>query len=212
MNLPYFTRFGRRQADLPAGQAGFTLIELLVVIGIITVVSAVILANNNKFGGQALLQNLAYDIALSVREAQVYGISVKQNSAGAFSSGYGMYFALATPGTYHLFADVAQSGVYAAHEDVSPSPYVIGRGFYISKLCVTPASGVENCTPTTLDIIFIRPEPDAWINPTCSAGSNGNETCTSLYTRARVVMTSPRGDVMSVVVYSNGQISVDNLN
>ena len=75
------------------GTSAFTLIELLVVIGIIVLVSAAMLANMNKFGGAALTQNLAYDIALSMREAQVYGIAVQnvRGSAG-FTPAYGMYF------------------------------------------------------------------------------------------------------------------------
>ncbi|MBP9757776.1 MAG: prepilin-type N-terminal cleavage/methylation domain-containing protein, partial [Candidatus Pacebacteria bacterium] len=75
-------------------RAGFTLIEMLVVIGIIVVISGVILANNSRFGGVVQLQNLAYDIALSVRQAQVYGISVQRfNSSDTFASAYGMHFA-----------------------------------------------------------------------------------------------------------------------
>src|ERR1700677_1752618 len=126
--------------------SGFTLIELLVVVGIIILISAVILANTNKFGGQTLVQNLAYDIALSVREAQVYGISVEENSQGSFNAGYGMHFDLSNPTTYNLFSDfkngagqLIPDGIYEAGEDVRPSPYTIGQGFYISKLCVTPA-------------------------------------------------------------------------
>ncbi len=193
------------------GKRAFTLIELLVVVAIITIVSAVILANNNKFGGAALLQNLAYDVALSVREAQVYGISVKQTSAGTFNSGYGMHFDITTlqnSETYHLFADVALSGIYMSGEDVSPSPYAIGQGFYIYKLCATPANGAEDCTPTKLDILFIRPEPDACISINGASQVNGSYVCSFTYTGARIVLTSPRGDFMDVIIYSNGQISV----
>ena len=203
-------------------RSGFTLIELLVVVGVIILVSAVMLANNNKFGGQALLQNLAYDIALSVREAQVYGISVKQNSQGTFSSGYGMHFDMSHPATYNLFSDfknasgqLVSDGIYEAGEDVPPSPYVIGQNFSINKLCVTPASGVEDCTVAKLDILFIRPEPDAYISKNSAAltfDANGNVVGGSPYPSARIVVTSPRGDFMSIVVSANGQISVNNLN
>ena len=197
---------------------GFTLIELLVVIGIIVIISALMLANTNKFGGQSQLQNLAYDIALSVREAQVYGISV-QGSAGNFNVGYGMHFDTNTKMAYNLFADTAQIGVYHVGEDVRPSPFAIGQGFYISKLCVTPTSGYEFCTgssPTSvsqLDILFIRPEPDAYIsinNTHLTFDGNGNVVGGSLYSQARIVVTSPRGDFMSVVIWSNGQITVNN--
>src|SRR3989338_1063071 len=61
---------------------GFTLIELLVVTGVIIVVSGVVLANQNKFGGQVLLQNFAYDVEISIRQAQVYGLAVARSGSG----------------------------------------------------------------------------------------------------------------------------------
>jgi prepilin-type N-terminal cleavage/methylation domain-containing protein len=190
---------------------GFTLIELLVVVAIIVVITGLILANTNKFGGQTLLQNLAYDIALSLREAQVYGISVRSDN-GAYNSGYGMHFDMNNPTTYNLFADAAQTGVYAAGEDVKPSPYVIGQSFQISKLCITSFAGIEDCTVTTLDILFIRPEPDACISPNGTVDVTNGYTyaCTSNVQSARIVLTSPRGGFMNVIVYANGQISVQN--
>ena len=204
---------------------GFTLIELLVVVGLIIVLSVVMLANTNKFGGQSLLQNLAYDIALSVREAQVYGISVQRSSTGAtgFTAGYGMHFDMAHITTYNLFADAAATGLYVGGEDVQPSPYTIGQGFYISKLCATPIlTGTEICTgssPTSvtkLDILFIRPEPDAYISingsPALTFDSNNNVIGGSQYLQARIVVSSPRGDAMSIVISTNGQITVNNSN
>jgi prepilin-type N-terminal cleavage/methylation domain-containing protein len=211
-------------------QRGFTLMELLVVVAIIIVISALMLASTNKFGGESQLQNLAYDIALSVREAQVYGISVQRvgTSGTNFNAGYGMHFDMANYTTYNLFADVAQDGLYqvtymTTPEDVQPSPYSIGQGFYISKLCATPIStGTEICTgssPTSvtrLDILFIRPEPDAYISinglPPLTFDSNNNVIGGSQYSQARIVVGSPRGDFMSVVISTNGQITVNNTN
>ncbi len=201
--------------------SGFTLIELLVVVGIIIMLSAVMLADTNKFGGQSLLQNLAYDIALSVREAQVYGISVQNTgTSGDLTPGYGMYFSTADSAHYHLFADTSSGpgvlepdGVYEAGEDVSPSPYSIGSGFQIYDLCVTGDSG-EDCSQTSLTLIFLHPEPDAYIDPTCSAtqdvvSGQYDEQCSSSYSSARIIVSSPRGDYMSIVISSNGQISVN---
>ena len=187
------------------------------------------IANINKFGGQSLLQNLAYDIALSVREAQVYGISVQRvgTSGTNFSAGYGMHFDASSDvakTSYNLFADTANIGVYEPNnnEDVSPSPYIIGQGFHISKLCATPSSGgSEICTGSSpisvnkLDILFLRPDPDAYINingTQLTFDGNGNVVGGSPYSQARIVVTSPRGDFMSIVISNNGQISVNNSN
>src|SRR3989338_5083069 len=188
--------------------AGFTLIELVVVMGIIGVVSAVTLANNTRFGGSVLLQNLAYDIALSIRQAQVYGISVRSYGEGNFAAYYGMHFDINDATRYKLFADVSGTGIYDPGKNVSPSPYVIGRGYYIDGLCAPAGADFLSCTRVDqLDVVFRRPEPDARI----TAGSGG-QTCiqnpTQCRENARIIIKSPRGDTMSVLVEGTGQISV----
>lgn len=183
-----------------------------MVTGIIVVVSGVILANNSRFGGVVVLENLAYDMGLSIRQAQVYGISVARFGAGDYSAGYGIHFDLSSPNTYILFGDaVTQDGLYdcptpggSSCELVQAS--TLNQNYRIADLCITPSSGVETCGVTSrADVLFKRPEPDAWI----SAGGNScilnNATCQS---RVRIVIQSPRGDTMNIVVDANGQISV----
>ncbi|MBI5457803.1 prepilin-type N-terminal cleavage/methylation domain-containing protein [Candidatus Kaiserbacteria bacterium] len=194
----------------------FTLIELLVVTAIITVVSSVVLVSNNRFGGVVQLQNLAYDIALSIRQAQVYGISVQrfgtncsEPGSACFESGYGMHFLKNDAQHYELFADVDQDGLYVVSENVPPSPYTISGGFRIIDLCAPEGTSWALCkdaSPATqLDIVFKRPEPGAWISANGVACTYGAGICAD---SARIVLISPRGDVMSVLVEANGQISV----
>ncbi len=177
---------------------GFSLAELMVVTAVIVLVSAVVLVNNNRFGGVVLLENLAYDIALSIRQAQAYGISVRRDQGtGGFNIGYGVYFNMTSPKTYYLFADVDGDGVWDSGEDVSPSPYNIERGFKIADLCVT-SSESETCGLNRIDIIFKRPEPGAFIR------ASGE---TVLQDSARIVLKSPRDDEASVIVELSGQIA-----
>lgn len=179
---------------------GFTLIELLVVTGVIVVVSSIVLANHSTFGGVVTLRNLAYDVALTMREAQTYGLSVRQfQGSGTFTAGYGMHVLAASPTTYVLFADaVSQNGRYDNGELVES--VTIRRGFYIADLCIVPpASGTEVCGIQQLDIVFMRPEPDAHIQYNQS----------QLAQTARIVLESPRGDRASVLVQATGQISVE---
>lgn len=202
-----------------SARAGFTLIELLVVCAIMIIVTSIILANNNQYGGQVLLQNFAYDVALSVRQAQVYGISVERFGSGSgstFAAGYGMHFDSSLPTQYNLFADLDGTGIYdtSKAEDVSPSPYAINRGYKISDLCYTPSgSGSETCyssgggTPKTIDILFERPEPDAYI--AINGAQCYGAVAPQCESSARIVLQSPRGDTMSVSVEANGQIAVD---
>ena len=184
--------------------AGFTLIELLVVTGIIVVVSAIILASNSRFGGVITLENLAYDMALTVRQSQVYGIAVRRFGATNYNIAYGMHFESSSPASYVLFADAAVvNGLYDQGELVQSS--TLQGGYRISNLCIRPSGGsgsacaAYTCGLSALDIVFKRPEPDAYIR------ANGNQT---LNEAACVIITSPRGDTRSIVVEATGQISV----
>src|SRR5262249_48785596 len=105
-------RVSQRGIAVSRAKAGFTLIELLVVCAIIVVITSLVLIDNNKFGGDVKLENFAYDVALSIRQTQVYGIAVERFGNNNFSTGYGMRFSLASPTTYILFADEDSTGVY----------------------------------------------------------------------------------------------------
>jgi len=199
-----------RNRPAPLDRA-FTLIELLVVTALIVIISTVVLADNNRFGGVVLLENLAYNIALSIRQAQVYGISVARFQGSTFSAGYGVHFDASIPDTYELFADaITANGLYDCPEPGTNDcelvqSTTISTGYTIQDLCATPASGTEVCGLSKLDILFIRPEPDAWISSNGVSCINDHSTCAQ---GARIQLLSPRGDVMSVSVQANGQISV----
>lgn len=193
---------------------GFTLIELLVVCAIIVVITALVLVDSNKFGGDVTLENFAYDVALSVRQTQVYGIAVERFGTSNFNTGYGMHFSLTTPNSYILFADEDGTGIY--DPNASPSEVVdsntISQGFAITGLCAIPEVGGSTCNPVSeIDILFIRPEPDAYI----SVGTSGNAPVSCVRQpnaacnyEAQITLTSPKGDTRTVVVDATGQISV----
>lgn len=182
-----------------AATAGFTLIELLLVTGIFVLLSTVVLSSNARFGNHIVLQNLAHDIALSVRQAQVYGIAVRGATGGVFDAGYGIYFQLSSPNTYVLFSDsTTKNGSYDGGETVRAT--TIAPGYRITNLCITPlGSVVEQCGRTRLDIVFNRPEPDALIR------SNGLVT---LNQRARIQLTSNAGFTADIIVDATGQMYV----
>jgi hypothetical protein len=188
---------------------------MLVVIGIIVIISGVILANNSRFGGVVQLQNLAYDIALSIRQAQVYGISVQRfNTSSTFAAAYGMHFAVSSPNTYVLFGDVNTpiNGVYdpggAVPELVQST--TIQAGYTVNALYTTPVGGVETSV-NSIDITYRRPDPDAYISKNSDQltfSAQGRYLSGNLNEQARIVVRSPRGDLKSIVISSNGQISV----
>lgn len=180
---------------------GLSLIELLVTTAIMVVITGVVLANNSRFNSSVLLSNAAYDIALSVRGAQVFGISTREY-AGQFNVGYGIHFA--SPTEYFLFADldVAQNKRYDAGIDEIVEVYRLGRGHSILRYCGTRADLTDECsdagTISHLDIAFQRPDPDSVMT----------SNTPSLYSRARVVVQSAMGETRTISIQSTGQISV----
>lgn len=101
---------------LPAASShGFTMMELLVTISIFALVSGVMLAKYPTFSSRIVLENTAHQVALSVREAQTYGLSVKglASISGVFPT-YGVHFRVsgslgedpASQKNFVLFADL----------------------------------------------------------------------------------------------------------
>lgn len=203
---------------LKVAQKGFTLIELLVVVAILVTITSVVLFSNNRFGGTVLLQNLAYDVALSVREAQVYGISVR-SFGGEFNFGYGMHFDTNSQ-TYVLFADVyplpGGDGIYQPDQGERVKSTDIQRNYRVVKLCAPAGSSIGACVSTSglwvskLDILFKRPEPDACISADGAVKIDSDGECTqSPEESARIVLESPRGDRRGLIIEATGQISVE---
>lgn len=172
----------------------FTLVELLVSVAIFTLITTVAVFNNAQFNGNVILSNLAYEVALSVRQAQFYGITVKQSSTNTFDAGYGMNFNIATPSSYILFEDKpTPNKIYDAGEALET--YMLRKGNLISRICLSQG-GTCSSYPS-VDISFVRPNPDAFIK---YAGST--------YSKAEICVSSPSGNKRKVVVESTGQISV----
>lgn len=179
--------------------SGFTLAELLVSVAIFTVITTVSVFNYSSFNSSVALTNLAYEIALSVRQAQFYGITVKQSvSTGNFDSGYGVHFDANTT-TYTLFEDRNKNHLYESANE-SLETYAIRRGNRIGKLC---AGGTTlDCTLTSLDLSFLRPNPDTFIARNGSAATLGTSE------KAFVCLVSPKGVYRKVIIEATGQISV----
>lgn len=152
---------------------GFTLVELLITIVIFVMLTGVVLFNQNKFDSTILLKNLAYDIALTIRQAQTYGVNVKESQISGEFTSYGVYINIEENKKIIFFSDLSTSkdGRFS-DEDTTCSPndinseclqkYTLKRGNYISKLCVPDTDG--SCLEVgELTINFVRPNPDAYI-------------------------------------------------
>ena len=211
---------------------GFTLVELLITISIFVILTGVVLFSQSKFNSSILLTNLAYDTAVTLRQAQTYGINIKEfntgSGAGKFSP-YGVHFDKSALNSFILFADLDDinsdgrpegNGVYdgatstCQAKSVDPSVkdgcvnrYNIKQGNYIVDLCKGDvALGIKTCSSNEsinkLDIVFKRPDPDAHMR---------SDTATNPeYTIATIILGNPDQSVRKVRVRSNGLIEVIN--
>ena len=95
---------------------GFTLYEVVVTLAIVLIIMGIVLFNQSKFRSDIEITNLAYRVALAVREAQVYSISVKQfagsQSSQRFDVPYGLHFNKEVDDAFILFADADRDGRY----------------------------------------------------------------------------------------------------
>jgi hypothetical protein len=194
--------------------------ELLVVSVIILLISTYILFQQSRFNSTTVMRSLTYSVALSMRQAQVYGTSVRgaitaqancvvgtYQSGSCFTSGYGVHIpsAGASSNFYYQFADLNGNGVYNAGEELPL--FRLGSGYRIQSLCAVLNGGSTCTTPTSLTIYFRRPDPDACI------AINGGNTCDGVtpqaYSRAYVTIgNSGNSDTRSIKITNTGQIAV----
>lgn len=169
--------------------------EMVVTVGIFALISTVVIVRNAQFDNETLLQNLAYDIALSVRQAQQFGVNVRASGEDVFEGAYGAHFD-AESETYYAFIDVDEDGIYDEPEELLET-YTLGRGATIGTICHVQAGG-DDCSLGHLDIVFRRPDPDAVIN----GGS---------ISQASIELVSARqGGSRIISIESTGSISIKN--
>lgn len=189
---------------------GFTLVELIVTVGIFAIISSVVLVRNSQFDNEVLLADVAYDVALSIRQAQNYGIHVL-GQGNEFDKPYGVYFEAGENAvTYKLFLDVNGNYKYDSNQidingDEALETFTLGRGFSIARICDFASD--PTCGPkgqlSEVHIVFVRPNPDAIIN----ADEEGNPGTTNV----GIELVTPRGGSRLITVQSTGQISISKL-
>lgn len=204
-------RHARRSLRGKAG--GFSLVELIVVIGIFSVISGITVFNYGKFQSSLVITNLAYQAALAVRQAQVYGISVKQTKTNSFDVPYGVWFGENSK-DFYLFADTNVGGGTKNKFDIntfdSKEELISLTGSNnIHKFCIH--QGTWRCSTgnasARMSIMFKRPNPSALIY---DFGGLGDST---LADQAEIQFKSAQGDkIARLTITSTGQISVDTCN
>ncbi|HDO23639.1 MAG TPA: hypothetical protein ENG99_00250 [bacterium] len=180
-------------------QGAFSLVELLVTMSIALTITLMLFANYPRFRATLSLKRDAQEVALSVRQAQVYGTSVRKYGGGVgVFPGYGIHFDSSIPDSYILFADVNANNSYDGVSEAVETLH-IGSNDKISNLCGNAKTSPPGaCGLSSLDVIFLRPNPTVIL---VGEGSN--------FSDAEVEIKSSSGDQKTVVIWSTGQITVE---
>lgn len=202
---------------------------MLVVLAIIVVISAIAIGGQQNFDRTVSLNNAAYAIALTLREAQTFGLTSLRQT-GASTATYGVSLNASALTGYTLYTDSCPLVSANAKPDKKPGNgyydvtlpsgctvsekvrgYTLNNGFTISRFCAQSSNGAHPwiCSNTTsvplqnLDISFTRPEAEARVYAKRNAYSPN-------YLAACITVKGPTEETRTVSVSASGQISVTN--
>lgn len=197
----------------------------MVVLTIIIVITGVILSSQSTFNKTLMLANTAYDVALTLRSAETYGIG-NRALGSVVNTGYGLHFQ--DTASFILFADrypspSTSSVCHPTTDATSPSAlpgncaydgdqselvstYELGNKVTVSDFCAQTA-GSWSCKSSgalsSLDIVFSRPNPAPFIS------SNGLYSAAFPATGACITLASSQGGTRHISLAASGQISAN---
>lgn len=205
---------------------GFSIVELLVVVAIITIITGITLSSQGSFNKTLILSNTAYDIALTIRSAETYGLASRATEGAVVNAGYGVHFERATSNAFTFFVDTYPSAsltapchpasdlsspaakpgdcAYDADQGEKIISYTLGNGITVSDFCAYAESwscaNSNGSALTSLDIVFARPNPDPYMT------ANGSYSSGSPVTQACFTLVAPQGGSRSVSIKSTGAV------
>lgn len=172
----------------PTSKKGFTVLELLISLAIMGVIMAVAITGQSTYNKNILLTDTAYSVALSLRQAQSYGLSSKKE--GTFqNAGYGLHFSDSTRSYYTFFADTSKtlgtptwcpSGALGTPEgkpgncrfdsagvkDTVVQTYYFQRGYQFIRICAREvASNKMYCTDGSQNGRTLNPITVVFVRP-----------------------------------------------
>lgn len=173
--------------------AGFGLVELLVSMSIMTLVSTIVLVNQNSFNSAIVLRNQTYEVAFMLRQAQLAAVS---GTSDRTSDGqrFGVQID-STENTITFFSDVDNSGTYnTSAGDILLERRRLDRRFQVDAISI----GGTNVA--VMHVIFERPNFDALLF---------DATGTSYSGVAEVVIGNQKNAATrSIEINDSGNISV----
>jgi prepilin-type N-terminal cleavage/methylation domain-containing protein len=195
---------------------GFTLIELMVVISIATIIMTTMVIQQNQWNDRLAVNTQAYELALMIRQAQIYSLGVREDMTGTqsnkFNVGYGIHMDKNNPNQYIYFADRNGNGMYDSNptDEKIGNPTIFTKGVTIDRICGLNNGGQEKCSNQggnvdVIDVSFFRPDPKAniiFLNGGNQSGSISSDSPAKIYVK------SPNNKQYQVKVEKNGQVSI----
>jgi hypothetical protein len=182
----------------------------MIVMVVAVIVMTTLVIQQSKWNNRLAVNVQAYELALMIRQAQIYGLGVREYASGTgdkFDVGYGVHLDSSSNLNYIFFADSDKDQKYDVGEELETK--TLSRGIVVEKFCgYNGGSSNERCSPQfgveKLDITFYRPEPKANIQILNSGGNPPG----SVNPPAIIYLVSPAGDRATVKVESNGQVAI----
>ncbi len=179
------------------------MLEMLMVLAIFGIITSVVVFNYGKFNNQITLTNLAYEIAMQIREAQASGFGVRGN-ANKFDGSYGIHFEKGS-NTFTIFTDSSPANGICLNCDTCTvggecqKIISLPRQMTISDIRVVKGSNPP-VSKQSVDISFKRPNPDAIIY-------DGQDSTSVV---AEIVIKSQDDQYRKIIVKKFGSVSIQN--
>ncbi len=191
------------------------------MVSIMLIITSTFVIRQQSFNGSAVLSSLAYSVALSLRQAQLFGTATRETAINAFqgaapAKAYGIYFDKNVTDSYKLFADKNNDGQYTTSVDPNIEETVqifkMGGGYTLKQFCATNSSNTTCWDATAggsltyLTVLFRRPNPDACFTTnlsTTECAPGGTQSYISGY-----VQISGGAKTRGININLTGQITV----
>ena len=197
---------------------------MVVVAAIIGILAVIVLVSHASFTNTVILTNTAYDVALSLRNAQSFGIGSRTIVVGAaFKNNVSYGIDISNTNGFIVYADTDGGNPACTQPNCNPGnnfytnsdatfqTYTLNNGMKISQYCVGAIGGASVCNPVAehISITFTRPNT----NVVFAEGAIGQGLLipglgAPPFNKACITIASPDGKTRAVTVNKVGQIAV----
>lgn len=193
---------------------------MTVVIAIISIMTATIVGNQGSFRSATVATNMAYEVAATIRQAQLFGIGVRQAASGDddLTDTYGVEFTAGSP-TYSLFRERGTPDGECDGGGCNcgdPSGECVEQvrmlqQVQVEAICATANASLSSadllasasaCAQETLSATFTRPNPEATIRSLTPNAHSWNLVG---------ILVRGGSHCRLVRLYENGQVSVEGI-